>query len=466
MAITKTRFAPSPTGKLHLGGLRTALYAWCFAKKSGGEFYLRIEDTDQKRFVKGAKESLISVLKRVGLDFKDKPIVQSQRKDIYQKHANQLIEKDVAYRCFCTKETLKEMKDAQREQKKPIKYDARCRTLSQKQIDKNLQDGLHFVVRLAVPKDRIFLINDIIYGETKIHSSLVDDQVLIKSDGFPTYHLAATVDDHLMGITHVIRGQEWLSSTPKHILLYEYFGWKAPVWAHLPLILNRDKSKLSKRHGDFSVEQFIELGYLPQTLVNFVALLGWHPQGDNEIFNLQQMASGFSLADVNKSGAVFDQVKLDWMNAHYLKTMDLEKLTQLSKPFFVKAGFDVSEKNKLLKVVQFARERITLLPQIVDISRVFYEEINFTCEDLQLLKDKNSQKVFAYYLQNLKPDFKASKLEELILEASKACGVKGKDYYFPLRLALYGQTKGPHIPVLIEILGYEKTRARLAAARN
>ncbi len=324
----RVRFAPSPTGYLHIGGLRTALYNYLFAKNNNGKFILRIEDTDRNRYVEGAVENLISTLNWIGLKYDEGPdakgefgpYMQSQRLDIYKKYANDLLENGKAYCCFCTPERLQELREEQQRQKLPqAKYDKHCLNLTKDEIKEKLESGIPHVIRLNVPADQKVTFDDVIRERVEFDTSNIDDQVLIKSDGFPTYHLANVVDDHLMKITHVIRGEEWLSSTPKHILLYDFFEWEKPVFAHLPLLLNPDRSKLSKRQGDVAVEDYQSKGYLKETLINFVALLGWNAGDDKEFYYLDELVEKFSLERVNKAGAVFDLQKLNWLNAEHLR---------------------------------------------------------------------------------------------------------------------------------------------------
>ena len=344
----KVRFAPSPTGYLHVGGLRTALYNYLFAKKNNGTFVLRIEDTDRNRYVEGAVENLIKALNWAGLNYDEGPEIggnygpylQSERLDIYKKHADELIEKGKAYYCFCTPERLKELKEEQEKQKLPqAKYDKHCIHLSKDEVDKNLAAGIPKVVRLNVEENQTIQFDDIVRDHVEFESNNVDDQVLIKSDSFPTYHLANVVDDHLMRITHVIRGEEWLSSTPKHVLLYDAFGWERPVFAHLPLLLNPDRSKLSKRQGDVAVEDYRDKGFLKEALINFVALLGWNAGDDKEYYYMDELINSFSLERVNKAGAVFDLQKLNWLNAEHLRKKSNEELINLLKDDIQKSKF-------------------------------------------------------------------------------------------------------------------------------
>ncbi|MBN1494859.1 glutamate--tRNA ligase [Candidatus Peregrinibacteria bacterium] len=339
--MTRTRFAPSPTGYLHVGGLRTALYNYLFAKKHNGCFLLRIEDTDQKRFIEGAREHLIEMLRWAGLEYDEgpdiggphKPYIQSERLKLYQQYASELLEKKAAYRCFCSAERLEDMRRNQEANKLAPMYDRHCLYLSEDEINQNLKNKIPFVVRQKIPSAETVKFKDLIRGNVSFACKSLDDQVLMKSDGFPTYHLANVVDDHLMEITHVIRGEEWLPSTPKHILLYQAFGWNLPEFAHIPLLLNKDRSKLSKRQGDVSVEEYIKKNYSKEAIINFIALLGWNPGSgeENEIFSLSELCDAFSLEKVHKAGAIFDIDKLDWFNWQWRKKKYHENLAETAK---------------------------------------------------------------------------------------------------------------------------------------
>ncbi len=336
--MIKTRFAPSPTGYLHVGGLRTALYCYLFARKNEGEFILRIEDTDQERFVKGAQENLLKTLEWIGLEYdegpekgENGPYIQSDRTEIYKEHIEKLLKSGHAYRCFCTKERLDEMRDRQKANKQATMYDRKCLELPESEVKAKIDAGESHVIRQKIPYESIKF-KDLIRGNVQFHGKIIDDQVLVKSDGFPTYHLANVVDDHLMGITHVIRGEEWLPSTPKHLALYQAFGWDPPQFAHLPLLLNPDKTKLSKRQGHIAVEDYIKEGYSREAIINFVVFLGWHPgSGDeNEIYTLEHLKEIFQLSKVHKSGAVFNLEKLDWFNWRWQKKRFQETLEELA----------------------------------------------------------------------------------------------------------------------------------------
>ena len=332
--MIKTRFAPSPTGYLHIGSLRTALYAYLFARQKKGKLILRIEDTDQNRFVEGAVESLIRTLQWAGITYDEgpevggsnSPYIQSERLELYKKEVQVLLDKGQAYRCFCSMERLDEMRKEQQERKQAPMYDKKCRKRSHEEIHQLLEQNSPHVIRMAIPENEILRFRDVVRGDLEFASNTIDDQVLMKSDGFPTYHLANVVDDHDMGITHVIRAEEWLPSTPKHIYLYKAFEWKMPEFAHIPLILNPDKSKLSKRQGDVAVEDYRAKGYLPEAMINFIVLLGWNPGGGetNEIFSMEELIAQFDLEKVHKSGAVFDLNRLKWINGEYLRKLSPE----------------------------------------------------------------------------------------------------------------------------------------------
>ena len=468
----RVRFAPSPTGYLHVGSLRTALYNYLYARKVKGKFILRIEDTDQARYIEGAVENLIETLNQVGLEYDEGPDIggnygpyfQSQRTEIYRKYVDELIEKDAAYFCFCTSEDLEIMREEQIAKGEDTRYDGRCRKLSKEQVQENLDQGKPYVIRAKIPKEGEIVFFDIVREKVSIMWETVDDQVLIKSDGFPTYHLANVIDDHLMKITHVIRGEEWLSSVPKHLFLYNTFGWKPPKMCHLPLLLNPDKSKLSKRQGDVAVEDFLKKGYLPEALLNFVALLGWHSKSDKELYSLEELEKEFSLKRINKSGSVFDIEKLNWMNGHYLRELESGYVAIKARPFFIKAGFDINDNEKYLKIIEVARNRISTLSEITKVAAPFYETIKYSEEDKQIINNENSQRLFSFWLKNIQvlDIITEENINRLLKQSTDELGIKGKDLYFPLRLALFGSVHGPELPVIFDVLGKEEVLGRLS----
>ena len=392
MSEVRVRFAPSPTGFVHIGSLRTALYNYLFAKKMGGKYILRIEDTDRTRLVDGAIENMLNAMKWAGVNHDEGvmldengnivqkgeygPYIQSERLDIYKKYIQELLDTGKAYYCFCTKERLDEVREKQKAAGETPRYDGHCRDLTKEEVEAKIAAGEPYVIRLKLPENHVIKFTDLVRGETEFNTNDLDDQVLIKTDGFPTYHFAVVVDDHLMKITHVIRGEEWVSSTPKHVYLYEAFGWEAPKFVHLPNILNKEKKKLSKRQGDVAVEDFKKKGYLPEGLVNYIALVGWSPEENKEIFSMEELEQAFSIERVSKSGGVFDTEKLNWVNQHYMKDGDDDVLTKLAIPFIVEAGYvtaeEAEEKYDFLKsIVSVLKEKLHYVQEITDHISIF-----------------------------------------------------------------------------------------------
>ncbi len=470
----RVRFAPSPTGNLHVGSLRTALYNYLYAKKVGGKFILRIEDTDQTRYVDGAVENLFSTLKAMDLTYDEGPekggeygpYYQSERTDIYNKYVQELLVKGKAYRCFCTPEDLDQMREERKAKGLDTRYDGRCRNLTEHKINEHLENDDKFVIRLKIPQEGEITFYDIVREKVTFPWEMVDDQVLVKSDGFPTYHLANVIDDHLMEISHVIRGEEWLSSVPKHLYLYEAFGWKPPKMCHLPLLLNSDKSKLSKRQGDVAVEDFLDKGYLPETLLNFVALLGWHAPGNEEFYTLAELEKAFSLKRINKSGSVFDVEKLNWMNGQYLRNMDLNIIGEYARKYFVKAGYHIPNEKHYLELVDIARSRIHKLDEVTEFAKPFFSELEFTDDDKTILGTESSQILFKFWIDNIidSPELTEELIDELLKRSAKELEIKGKNLYPPLRLALYGSAHGPELPTIMDILEKEKVLNRFENA--
>ena len=356
--MVRVRFAPSPTGNVHVGSLRTALYNYLFAKQNDGTFVLRLEDTDRTRYQEGSVENLLNALYTTGvvpdegLQLVDgKPVengeygpyIQSERLDIYKKYIQQLIDEGKAYYCFCSKERLTQLREEQKKAGETPRYDGHCRNLSPEEVQKRIANGDPYVIRLKLPENTDITFDDVVRGKITINTKEMDDQVLIKEDGFPTYHFAVVIDDHLMKITHVIRGEEWLPSTPKHVYLYQCFGWQPPTFVHLSNILNEDHKKLSKRQGDVAVGDFLAKGYLPEALVNFLALLGWSPEDDQEIFSLEELEKAFDIHRISNSGAVFDREKLNWMNGQYIKKASVDTIVDGIQPFLEKAGMIQTE---------------------------------------------------------------------------------------------------------------------------
>jgi len=488
--MIRTRFAPSPTGFLHVGGLRAALYNYLFARKNQGKFLLRIEDTDQKRAVEGAVESLIKTLKWSGLEFDEGPgvegscgpYIQSQRTELYKKHADELLEKGFAYRCFCTAQRLDEMRKLQEEKHLAPKYDQHCLHLSKEETAKLMDASVPFVIRQKIPTSGAVEWEDAVRGNVSFKCDTIDDQVLLKSDGFPTYHLANVVDDHMMNISHVIRGEEWLSSTPKHILLYQAFGWKHPVFSHLPLILNKDRSKLSKRQGDVAVEDYIKKGYLPEAMINFIALLGWHPGSDStqEIFTLDELIEKFTLEKVHKAGAVFDLEKLDWINWQWRrKKFDAEPGDKSQKLLDLCAQY-ISEEWKreealLKRGLLTVEEKLLQDPSKVKdhISFYFKEEVKVDPAmvanpkmkvDLEIAKKGLEAIIKA--LEDFEGFDEMEKIKNRLMEVIAGLGLKNGQVLWPARVALTGEQFSPGVFEVIWALGKEKALIRLKRAVN
>lgn len=465
--MVRTRFAPSPTGYLHVGGLRTALYSYLIAKKNKGTFILRIEDTDQTREVEHAVENLIDSLNWAGIEFDEGPIkggpygpyVQSERLDIYHKYANQLIEAGHAYYCTCSTERLEQLRQRQMASKLPPAYDRHCRNL-------NIQPkpGEPHVIRMKVPLDGEITFNDLIHGNITFSYRNVDDQVLIKSDGYPTYHLAVVVDDHLMKISHVIRGEEWISSTPKHILLYEYFGWEVPLIAHLPLILNPDRSKLSKRQGDVAVEDYRAKGYLKDALINFIALLGWNPGDTRELFSMDDLIKEFSLERINKSGAVFNIEKLRWMNEQHIRIKTDQELLEMLKPIIAQRSLGTFSDTYLLNIIALMKERVTFVSDFIDNCKYFYQDP--TTFD-QAAKAKNWTAETGPRLTSFAERFSqtqtfdAPSIEQELRKEADLQQISAARIIHPLRLAVTGVSVGPSLFHVLELLGKETVMRRI-----
>lgn len=481
----RLRFAPSPTGYLHIGGLRTALYNYLYAKHNKGKFILRIEDTDQTRFVEGAIENLIDSLHWAGIKYDEGvfvedgkivekgeygPYIQSKRLDIYKKYVDELIETGHAYYCFCSKERLDAVREEQKIKGLIPKYDGLCRNISLEEARERISKGEEYVVRLKLPPNYDIKFHDLVRGDIVINTNDIDDQVLLKSDGFPTYHLAVVVDDHLMEISHIVRGEEWLPSTPKHVYLYEAFGWEKPIYVHLPTVLNKDRKKLSKRHGDVSVEDFRDKGYLPEALVNYLALVGWSPEDNQEIFTMDELIEKFSFERVSKTGGIFDKDKLNWVNGHYIRNSSVQRITDLAIPYLKEAGL-IDDKfaeeryswlELLVKTVQESLDTVAQIPEKVDF--IFKENIDIVEEDaLEVLKGEQVPAVLRAIKEELK---NVEVLDEeyakgLMKLVQKATGVKGKNLFMPARVALTGSTHGPEFVNILVLLGKENIIKRI-----
>ncbi len=470
----RTRYAPSPTGRMHVGNLRTALYEYLIARHEGGDFILRIEDTDQKRFFEGALEIIYNTLEETGLDYDegpDKPgdcgpYVQSERVEagIYMDYAKQLVEKGEAYYCFCTKERLESLKQTVAG-KEIMLYDKHCLHLPKEEVEAKLAAGDAFVIRQNIPNEGKTSFFDDIYGEITVDNAELDDMILIKSDGYPTYNFANVVDDHLMGITHVVRGNEYLSSTPKYIRLYDAFGWEPPVFVHLPLITDEEHHKLSKRSGHSSFEDLVEQGFLPEAIINFVALLGWSPEGTEEIFSLKQLIEAFDYKRVNKSPAVFDMVKLRWMNGEYIKNMDFEEYKKYAQPYVDQAVKKDVKKDKILELMKTRIEVFPDIPEKID----FFDELpEYDVQMYTHKKMKTNSEIALEVLKETLPileaqeDYSLDALHDLIMKYIEQKGVKNGVVLWPLRTAVSGKQSTPGGAFeIMEIIGKEESLARI-----
>lgn len=481
----RTRMAPSPTGDMHVGSLAITLKNYAFAKRHKGEFILRIEDTDKVREVDDGIHAIQRILKLYSLDWdegpgvggKFGPYIQSERLAIYKEKAEELVAKGKAYHCFCTRERLQEVKEKQQAEKIPPKYDGFCKNLSNKEVQEKLDQKIESVIRLKVPENKEVKFNDLIRGEIVMNSDTVNDQVLMKSDGFPTYHLAVVVDDHLMEITHIMRGEEWISSTPKHILLYEAFGWELPVFAHIPIFLNPDgKGKMSKRKGTVSAQSFLDRGYLPEALLNFFMILGWSRPDDVEIMSMEEYIERFDPVDVSSKSVVFDLKKLDWINGIYIRKLELSELKQKIEKFLP----NDFPKDKLESILILVRERLEKLSDIEELTNFFYRDIQLdndfsdeTSESAQrqkmLLKKSSVEEVLAQIDQTktvlLKiDDWNTANIEKSVRELQENQEWKKNQFFMMLRVVVTGKKATPPLFETIEVIGKKITIDRLDQA--
>jgi glutamyl-tRNA synthetase len=468
----RVRFAPSPTGELHIGGARTALFNYLVARANKGTFILRIDDTDLERSRPEYTEGLINSMRWLGLDWDEGPYFQSQRLEEYNRAAARLLEEDKAYHCYCTPEELTAGREAARKAGKPYLYPGTCRDLPREEARAYLAAGRSAVVRLRVPDHGETVVRDLIRGEVRFDNSTLDDFIIIKSNGLPTYNFASVVDDALMQITDVIRGEEHLSNTPRQQLCIEALGYEVPRYAHVPMILAPDRSKLSKRHGATSVEEFRDRGYLPQALLNYIALLGWSP-GEKEIVSLSEMVLLFSLERVNKTAAIYDTTKLTWMNGHYLREAPLDRLAENALPFFEAEGLFKGpvageELNYFKKVVDTVRDRVKTLSELAEASTYFYrDEFSYDPKGVEKhFRKEGSAELLrraAGLLRNFEP-FNLESIETAYRSLSEELGISTGRLIHPTRLAISGRTMGPGLFDIIVLLGREKTVSRLEKA--
>lgn len=470
----RTRFAPSPTGYMHIGNLRTALYEYLIAKSQGGKFILRIEDTDQERQVEGAVDVIYNTMRMTGLHHDEGPdiggeygpYVQSERMGMYMDYAKELVEKGEAYYCFCTKERLESLKESNAEGAAFAKYDRHCLGLSKEEVQAKLDAGVPFVIRQKMPDSGTTTFSDVVYGDITVENTELDDQILMKADGFPTYNFANVVDDHLMHITHVVRGSEYLSSTPKYNLLYKAFGWEPPVYVHLPAVMRDAHHKLSKRHGDKSFEDLVREGYVVEAIVNYIALLGWSPSGTQEIFSLKELEENFDMAGLSKSPAIFDIKKLTWMNSEYLKAMDFDKFYALAEPKLKEALGDTDL--DLKKIAALLQKRLEILNDIPGLVEFFKTLPEYGTELYTHKKMKTNDEIALSSLEAALPvlenleDWNTTSIHDALMALVGELGIKNGQLLWPVRTALSGEPTSPGGAMeLADILGKEESLRRI-----
>ncbi|WP_456265928.1 MULTISPECIES: glutamate--tRNA ligase [unclassified Bacillus (in: firmicutes)] len=475
----RVRYAPSPTGHLHIGNARTALFNYLFARSQGGKFIIRIEDTDQKRNVEGGEESQLRHLQWLGIDWDESidkdggygPYRQSERNDIYKKYYDELLEKDLAYKCYCTAEELEAEREAQIARSEMPRYSGKCSHLSKEEEDKLIAEGREPSIRFRVPKGEIIKFDDMVKGEISFETDGIGDFVIVKKDGTPTYNFAVAVDDHLMEMTHVLRGEDHISNTPKQIMIFHAFGWDVPLFGHMTLIVNENRKKLSKR--DESIIQFIEqyknLGYLPEALFNFIALLGWSPVGEEELFTKEQFIDIFDVNRLSKSPALFDMHKLKWVNNQYVKALDLDQVVALTLPHLQKAGkvseqLTEEENTWVRKLISLYHEQLSYGAEIVELTELFFkEQIEYNQEAKEVLAEEQVPEVMASFARQLEQleSFTPDEIKAAIKAVQKETGHKGKKLFMPIRVAVTGQTHGPELPQSIELLGKETVLNRI-----
>lgn len=476
----RVRYAPSPTGLQHIGGIRTALFNYFFAKANGGKFLLRIEDTDRERYTEESLEDLFSTLNWLGVKWDEGPLVggpfgpyvQSERIDLYQEYAKKLVEDGKAYYCFCTSERLEEVRKEQEAKKSDYRgYDRHCSNLSKEEVEGNFKKGLKAVIRLKVPTEGKTTFHDVLMGNiTRRNRDVSPDPVLLKSDGYPTYHLANVIDDHLMEITHIMRAQEWIPSGPLHILLYEAFGWTPPTYCHLPMVMGKDGQKLSKRHGDTAVRDFIAKGYLPEAIINYVSLVGWSLDGQTEFFTKETLEKVFKLEGIHKAPGVFDYKKLDWFNGQYIREKSNEEVIALITPYLKEAGYEFD--NALLeKLAPSVKERMKVLSDVVPLSAFLFSDKMADDEALYISKGMDKEKTLdalkkgsSIIINGLNSDKDFHLIEEEIMALATEMGIKVNGVFQPIRVAITSSTVSLPLKDSISLLGKEETIKRLNRA--
>jgi len=475
----RVRYAPSPTGDLHIGNARTALFNYLYAKHFNGKFIIRTEDTDVKRNVKGGEESQLKFLKWLGINWDEGPDVggnygpyrQTERLNIYKKYVDELLKRDLAYKCYMTSEELEEEREAQRARGEVPKYSGAHANLTQDEIEAFEKEGRKPSIRIRVPENRSYTFNDIVRGNITFESSDFGDWVIVKQDGYPTYNFAVVIDDHLMNITHVLRGEEHISNTPRQMMIYEAFDWEPPKFGHMTLILNEERKKLSKRdqHILQFIEQYRDLGYLPEALFNFITLLGWSPTGEEEIFDQETLIKIFDPDRLSTSAAVFDVKKLQWMNGEYIKKMDVESVIDLAIPHLMKAGkisehMNDSERKWIEEVIGLYQEQLSYGAEIVELTDLFFKtEIEYDDEAKQVLSDDHVIEVLQVFTDHLihLDEFNSEMIKEQLKATQKETKQRGRKLFMPIRVATTGQTNGPILPKAIELLGKDVVLTRL-----
>jgi nondiscriminating glutamyl-tRNA synthetase len=475
----RVRYAPSPTGHLHIGNARTALFNYLYARSKGGKFIIRIEDTDQKRNIEGGEESQLKYLKWLGMDWdegvdvggKYGPYRQSERNDIYQKYYNELLEKGLAYKCYCTEGEIEKEREEQMAKNETPHYSGKCRHLTVQEQQQLEAEGRQPSIRFKVPQGKIFSFDDMVKGQVSFESDGIGDHVIVKKDGIPTYNFAVTIDDHLMEISHVLRGDDHISNTPKQLMIYEALGWTPPIFGHMTLIVNESRKKLSKRDESIIqfIEQYEELGYIPEALFNFIALLGWSPEGEEEIFTKEEFINIFDPNRLSKSPALFDKQKLAWMNNQYMKQIELDRVVEFALPHLIKSGCvketRTEEENAWVhELIALNQERMSYGAEIVELSELFFnEEVRVDEEAREILAEEQVPEVLSAFLteiESLEP-FTAEEIKKAVKAVQKSTGHKGKKLFMPLRVATTGQMHGPDLMKTIELLGKEKVKTRV-----
>ncbi|MCY7799630.1 glutamate--tRNA ligase [Bacillus haynesii] len=475
----RVRYAPSPTGHLHIGNARTALFNYLFARSQGGKFIIRIEDTDRKRNIEGGEQSQLNYLKWLGIDWDESvdvggeygPYRQSERNDIYKTYYEELLEKGLAYKCYCTEEELEKEREEQAARGEMPRYSGKCRNLTKEEQEKLEAEGRQPSIRFKVPQGEVISFNDIVKGEISFETDGIGDFVIVKKDGTPTYNFAVAVDDYLMKMTHVLRGEDHISNTPKQIMIYNALGWDIPAFGHMTLIVNENRKKLSKRDESIIqfIEQYEELGYLPEALFNFITLLGWSPVGEEELFTKEQFIEIFDVNRLSKSPAVFDTHKLKWVNNQYVKKLDLDQVIELTVPHLQKAGkvseeLSGSEQEWVRKLISLYQEQLSYGAEIVELTELFFkDDIQYNREARTVLEEEQVPEVLRVFAEKLEQldSFTADEIKASIKAVQKETGHKGKKLFMPIRVATTGQTHGPELPQSIELLGKDTVLKRL-----